>query len=95
MALIRLFRLHQHKQFKYEPLFYDERKEQLQERIRNIEIEMGVKREGETGEIRRTLGRGSFSFHSTSRRRYQRQSSLRLIIIIIFLLAISYLLFFY
>jgi hypothetical protein len=94
MVLISFFKLPKPKQFNYEPLYYDERKEQLQERIRNIEIEMGKNPEGGTVEIKRTLGRGSFAKYRTIRRKHQRQSSIRLIIIIAVLFLIIYLLFY-
>lgn len=91
MAIFRFFRLPQHKQFHYDPLFYDERKEQLQDRIRNIEIEMGIKKEGE---VRRTLEKGSFSYYRDKRKRSQKVSSLRLVLLIILLTVVTYLLFY-
>ena len=94
MLLISFFKLNKPKQFNYEPLYYDERKEQLQERIRNIEIEMGKNPVGGTAEIKRTLVRGSFSKYRTIRRKHQRQSSIRLLIIMILLITIIYLLFY-
>lgn len=94
MVLISFFKLDKPKQFNYEPLYYDERKEQLQERIRNIEIEMGKKPEGGTVEFKRTLVRGSFSRYRTIRKKHQRQSSIRLLIIIILLIIVVYLLFY-
>jgi len=42
MGIPRFFKIPQHKQFNYEPLYYDERKEKLQERIKRIEQEYGV-----------------------------------------------------
>jgi hypothetical protein len=91
MAIFRFFRPPQHKQFHYDPLYYNERKEQLQDRIRNIEIEMGIKREGE---IKRTLGKGSFSYYRDKRKKSQKASSLRLLILIILLILVTYLLFY-
>ena len=93
MGIPRLFRLPNHKQFNYEPIYYDERKEQLQERIRNIENEMGIKKEGEDNI--RTLSKGSFSHFHDRKRKTQKYSSLRLIIILLFLMFVTYFLFFY
>ena len=88
----RLFKLPQHKQFTYEPIYYDERKEKLQERIRNIEDEMGVKREGE--EPQRKLTKGSFSYFHERKAKAQKTSSIRLLIIIAFLALVMYFLFY-
>jgi len=92
MGIPRLFKLPKHKQFNYQPLYYDERKEQLEERIKRIENEMGV---GESdGTYKRTLGKGSFTDHYQRKRKTQRYSTTRLIIIIIFLIFICYFLFY-
>lgn len=93
MGIPRLFRLPGHKQFTYEPIYYDERKEQLQERIRKIESEMGIRKED--GEFTRTLSKGSFNHFHARKRRNQRYSSLRLVIILIFLILVTYYLFFH
>jgi len=93
MGIPRLFRLPQHKQFTYEPIYYDERKEQLRERIKKIEDEMGMKREGE--EAKRTLSKGSFSYYHDRKRKTQKYSSIRLILILLFLIFVTYYLFFY
>jgi predicted nucleotidyltransferase len=91
MGLPRFFKLPQHKQFHYEPLYYDERKEKLQERIKKIEQEYGVNN-GEKNV--RSLTKGSFSHYYDRKRKTQRYSSTRLILIIIFLLFVAYYLFF-
>ena len=91
MGIPRFFKLPQHKQFHYEPIYYDERKEKLEERIRAIEQEYGINKGGESV---RNLRKGSFSNHYTRNRKAQRYSTTRLIIIIVFLAFISYYLFF-
>ena len=91
MGIPRFFRTPEHKQFHYEPIYYDERKERLEERVRQIEHEHGIKNGGEHA---RTIGKGSFSHHYDRRKKTQRYSSTRLILIIIFLLFVSYFLFF-
>jgi hypothetical protein len=91
MGVPRLFRLPQHKQFHYEPIYYDERKERMEERIRQIEAEYGIKIQDRPV---RTLNKGTFSHFYDRKRKVQRYSNTRLVIIIIFLLIISYFLFF-
>ncbi len=92
MGIPRFFKIPQHKKFNYQPLYYDEQKEQLEERIRKIEQEYGIKN-GE-GNMR-TMTKGSFSRYYSKRNKSQKYSTTRLILIIIFLLFISYYLFFY
>lgn len=91
MGIPRFFKVAQHKQFHYEPIYYDERKEKLEERIREIEQEHGVKH-GD-GPVR-TIRKGSFSHYYDRRKKSERYSTTRLIIIIIFLTFVSYYLFF-
>ena len=91
MGIPRFFKIPQHKQFNYEPLYYDERKEKLQERIKRIEQEYGVKN---GDEYVRSLTKGSFSRYYDRRRKAQRYSATRLVIIIIFLLFVAYYIFF-
>ena len=91
MGIPSFFKIPRHKQFNYEPLYYDERKEKLQERIKQIEQEYGVKN-GE--EYVRSLTKGSFSHYYERKRKTQRYSTTRLIIIMIFLLFVAYYIFF-
>ena len=91
MGIPRFFRTPEHRRFHYEPVFYDERKEKLEERIKAIEQEYGIKREDQPS---RTLGRGSFSSHYGRNKKAHRYSNTRLIVIVAFLLFISYYLFF-
>jgi 2-polyprenyl-6-methoxyphenol hydroxylase-like FAD-dependent oxidoreductase len=91
MGIPRFFKLPQHKQFHYEPIYYDERKERMEERIRQIEAEYGIKTDDRPV---RSLTKGSFSHFYVRRRKAQRYSTTRLVIIMIFLFIISYFLFF-
>jgi sugar-specific transcriptional regulator TrmB len=92
MALPRFFRLAKPRQFHYEPVFYDERKEKLQERIRETEQKLGIKLDGD---YKRTLTKGSFTSHRIAKKKTNKQSTLRLIIIFLVLVLISYLLLFF
>ena len=91
MGIPRFFKVPQHKQFHYEPIYFDERKEKLEERIKAIEQEYGINKGGESV---RSLHKGSLSNHYSRNRKAQRYSTTRLIIIIVFLVFISYYLFF-
>jgi hypothetical protein len=92
MALPRFFKLSKPRQFHYEPVFYDERRERMQERIREAEQKLDVKSDGQ---FRRTLTRGSISSRHPGKRKTARQSTIRLIIIFLFLLLISFLLLYF
>jgi len=92
MGIPRFFRIPKHKQFNYRPIYYDERKERLEERVKEIEQEFGIK----NGKApMRTMTRGSFSHYHLRKKKAQRYSTTRLILIIIFLLFVSYYLFFF
>ena len=92
MGIPRFFKVQKHKQFNYQPIYYDEQKERLQERIKNIEQEYGIKNaEGNT----RTMTKGAFSHYYDRKKKVQRYSTTRLILIIIFLLFVCYYLFFF
>lgn len=91
MGIPRFFKVPQHKQFHYEPIYYDERKERLEERIKEIEMEYGIKTDDRP---MRSIRKGSFSTFYSKRKKAERYSTTRLIIIMIFLAFISYYLFF-
>jgi len=93
MAIPSFFRTQKPKPFNYVPRYYDEQKEQLDERIQDIEREMGVK-DGKA--YRPTIRKGQMgNYFRMKQRKTQQQSNIRLIIIIIILCLISYYLFFY
>ena len=91
MGIPRFFKVPEHRRFHYEPIYYDERKERLEERIREIEAEYGIKQDGKPV---RKISKGSFSGYYGKKKKAQRYSNTRLVIIIIFLLFVSYYLFF-
>jgi hypothetical protein len=86
------FRIREPRRFNYQPRYYDEQKEDLEQRIRQIEQEMGVDHgEAYIPKIRKgQMG----NLYRRRRKKLQRQSNIRLAIIFIFLILISYLLFF-
>lgn len=92
MGIPRFFKIPQHRQFNYQPVYYDEQKEKLEERIKNIEQEYGIKHGDENI---RSMTKGSFSHYYDRKRKTQRYSTTRLIIIIAFLAFVGYYLFFF
>jgi len=93
MGIPSFFRTPKPKSFNYIPRYYDEQKEDLEERIRNIEMDMGVNK-GEA--YRPTIRKGQMSnYFRRKQKRVQKQSNIRLVIIILLLLIISYFLFFF
>lgn len=94
MSLPTFFRINRNRQFKYTPRYYDEDREELQERIREMERELGIKVDGEYRPIMR---KGLMSRHAAKYKRVKTkarsQSNLRLFIILVILLTISYFLF--
>ena len=90
MGIPRLFKIPGHRTFSYNPRYYDPKKEEREERNREIMREMGIKTETD-GTYRPTIRRGSMRgyFHQQSRKA-RSHSNIRLVIIIIFLLAVTY-----
>ena len=58
MAVFSFYRMRKPRRFDHKPIYFDPRKEALQERIRKVEIEMGVRQE-ELGEYKPSI-KGSF-----------------------------------
>ncbi|MBN2273530.1 MAG: hypothetical protein JXR41_05895 [Bacteroidales bacterium] len=87
MAFNFLFKTPKPRQFHYEPLFYDARKEAREERIKKIMREMKIS-EGEA--YKPGITRGSFRDYYKGRKRSDRFSTLRLLIIIIALVLLAY-----
>jgi len=90
MAIPRFFKLPKHKKFNYQPLYYDPEKEERAERKREIEIELGVKRE-EGGNYKPTIRRGSMRNYYRKNNKVRRQSNVRLVIIFVVLVLLAYL----
>lgn len=89
MALPSFFKTHQNRNFNFTPRYYDERKEKLEERIQDIEREMGVKREDIP--FKSKISRGSMRGYIDKNKDIQKKSNIRLYVIIGVLLLIAYL----
>jgi hypothetical protein len=92
MGMISLFRIPKPKQFKYEPIFYDERKEALKQREQQIKQELGIADE--------TLPRisnikGKFKSQFKRNKTADKKSNVRLAIILVVLIVLAYFFFFY
>lgn len=95
MGLPSFFRTFKPRSFNYIPRYYDEQKENLQERIRNIEMELGVHDSSIEKEYVPRLRKGSFrSSYKQTRRKANVTSTVRLLIILAILVAIAYYVFF-
>lgn len=93
MALPSFFKTYKPKEFNYIPRYYDPRKEELEERIRRIEREMG---DDKVEAYRPTIRRGQMrNYFRRRERKVQKRSNLRLIIILLVLFFIAYLFFYY
>ncbi len=93
MAIIRFFRLPKHKQFNYQPLYYNPEKEEKEERKKRIEHELGIKREP-SDSYRSTIRRGSMRSYFHKNEKARKQSNIRLVLIILFLFFVAYLILF-
>jgi len=93
MGLPRFIKLPGHKQFNYNPRYWDPEKEAREERIRQIKQEMGV--EVPSDPNRSTIKRGSFrQTRQKVKVKANRASNIRLFIILVVLLFLAYLIFY-
>jgi hypothetical protein len=78
---ITFFKTPKPKGFNYIPRYYNEQKEEFNERQKRIEAEMGINQPTDVG-YRSRLKQGAMSEKLMSRRKTNRASTLRLLIII-------------
>lgn len=90
MDLPRFFNTYKHKRFNYLPRYYDERKEELEERKERIAREEGLV---DPDTIQHSSIRGSFRHMHGYREQANRASAIRTIIIISILVGLVLLLF--
>lgn len=88
--LPKFFRSYKHKQFNYMPLYYNQQKEELEERVKRIEGEIQGK---PSGDYKPGIIKGSFRHLHSMRKRSNKVSSIRLILILLILIALLYLIF--
>ncbi|HKL09121.1 MAG TPA: hypothetical protein VJ896_10120 [Bacteroidales bacterium] len=92
---IRFFHTPKNKQFKYSPLYYDEQKEELDRRVRQIKREMGVNDLDESGKPYIPNIKGQMRGVFKRKHEEKKRANSRLLIILIVLLALVYFLLFY
>ncbi len=88
---IRFIRLPGHRVFNFSPRYYNEQKEQLEERIKKVKLNMGIKEEGEKYV---PMIKGQMKSYFKSNVKEKKQSNLRLAVILIVLFFIAYWLFY-
>ena len=91
MGIPRFFKLPTNKQFNYQPLYYDPKKEERDAREKRIASELGV--EVEKGNKSR-ITKGSMREYFQREKKVRKQSNIRLILIAAILFFIAYLLLF-
>ena len=99
MAIRSFFRMNKPRHFKYVPRYYDQEKEEREERIRRIKEELGINEEEknaeENGEMqtqrKSAIRRGSFNpKFVTKQERFQRNTPVRIVLILLVLLLLLY-----
>ncbi|HBF86992.1 MAG TPA: hypothetical protein DDX39_00005 [Bacteroidales bacterium] len=91
MGISSFFKVQKHKQFDYKPLYYDKRKEELEQIKQKYNVEIT---ENGSSEYRPNLKGKIRSHYEKSSRPAPRTSSTRLIVFIIILIFIGYYLFY-
>ncbi len=87
MGLPRFFKLARPKSFNYKPVFYDEREEELKERVEKVAKDMGIE---QPLDYKPKLIKGTMRSYMKMSKKTYRHSSVRVIIIIAILLFIAY-----
>lgn len=88
MNIPRFFKIPSHRQFNYQPLYFDPEKEEREQRNKDIKKELGIKEEGEA--YSPGIRRGAMKSYFKANKRSTRNSNLRLVLIVFFLLFVAY-----
>ena len=86
------FRTSEPKRFNYSPMYYDEQKEDLEQRTQQIKQDMGVE-QGDTYVPKIRKGQMD-NYYRRKRKQIERRSNVRIFILILFLAIAAWLLFF-
>ncbi len=92
MAVLRFFRVPKHQQYDYKPRYWDPKKEELEERLQEIEDRKGKSIDAVKARLSGGLRRGGYHTDGRYRKRQVARSNLMLVAIIAVLVLISYLL---
>ena len=90
MPVLRFFKLPKHQQYQYKPRFWDPKKEELQERLQQIE----AAKEGDAEAMKARLAanfRKGYAKDASFRKKQVRRSNLTLLGILALLIILSYL----
>ena len=90
MALLRFFKRPKHQQYEYKPRYWDPKKEELEERLKQIEDMQGNDTEAVKARLSSGLRRGYVKDQSIRKTQVMR-SNMMLLIIIVALVLVSYL----
>jgi len=90
MALLRFSKLPKHQRYEYKPRYWNPEKEELEERLKQIEQLKGGNAEGMKARIQSGLRRGSVSRGSHRRQAQVRRSNFVLFAVVLGLLAMCY-----
>ncbi len=90
MALLRFFKRPKHQQYEYKPRFWDPKKEELAERLKQIEDMQGDGAEALKARLSSGLRRG-YAKDQSIRKTQGMRSNMMLLIIIVALVLVSYL----
>jgi hypothetical protein len=95
MGVPRFFKLPQHKRFEYSPLYYDERKEEIEKIKQKYNTENSTTSGTEKNAYRPNIKGQMRNYYAKNTRASRKTSTIRLLVIILFLLSITYYLLFY
>jgi hypothetical protein len=87
MWLPSLFKTYKNRQFTYKPIFYDQVKDELKERIKKVEGKLSGSKDGN---YRIGITRGSIHRHSRLKAKSHARSKIHLAIITLILLGIAW-----
>lgn len=93
--VIKFFHTPKNKRFNYSPRYYDEQKEELERRVRQIKRELGVEELSDSDKPYIPNIKGQMRGVFKRNREEQKRSNIRLAIILVILLTVIYFLLFY
>jgi hypothetical protein len=92
---IRFLHTPKNKEFKFKPRYYDEQKEELENRVKQIKKEMGVSEDDPQKPYVSSIRKGEMRGYFKKNVEQKRKSTMRFVIILIILFAIVYFLLFF
>lgn len=88
---MKFFHTPKNKKFNYEPRYYDEQKEELEARVRQIKREMGVSDDESADKpYTSSIRKGEMRGYMRQSQHTKKKSGIRLVVVLIALLALAY-----